>query len=106
MATIQTAIRLTDMMTSPIMNITQALSMTVSAFEALESRADGAISEMDFGGVREKIDAANIELNETIENIRRNTEEQEDFNNSLNNGTKAAGGLERKILGAVGVKEK
>lgn len=102
MATIQTAIRLTDMMTSPMMNITQALNMTISAFESVESSANGAISGMDFDGVREKINSANIELNETIENIRRNEEAQDKFNESMNNGTKAAGGLERKILGAVG----
>ncbi len=101
MATIQTAIRLTDMMTSPLMNITQALNMTISAFETVESTADGAISGMDFSGVREKINAANMELNEVAENIRRNEEAQDQFNHSLNNGTKVAGGLEKKILGAV-----
>lgn len=92
-ATIQTAIRLTDMMTSPLMNITQALNMTISAFESVESSADGAISGMDFDGVRERINSANIELNETIENIRRNTEEQDDFNESLNNGVKKSNDL-------------
>lgn len=86
MATIQTAIRLTDMMTSPLLNITQALNMTISAFESVESTADGAISGMDFDGVREKINSANMELNETIESIRRNTEEQENFNESLKHG--------------------
>jgi tape measure domain-containing protein len=85
-ATIQTAIRLTDMMTSPLLNITQALNMTISAFESVESTADGAISGMDFDGVREKINSANMELNETIESIRRNTEEQENFNESLKHG--------------------
>ena len=93
MATIQTAIRLTDMMTSPLMNITQALNMTISAFESVESSADGAISGMDFDGVREKINSANIELNETIENIRRNAEEQENFNESLKNGVNHSNNL-------------
>jgi tape measure domain-containing protein len=101
MATIQTAIRLTDMMTSPLMNITQALNMTISSFEAVEASANSAISGMDFSGVREKINAANMELNEVAENIRRNEEAQDKFNHSLNNGTKVAGGLEKKILGAV-----
>lgn len=92
-ATIQTAIRLTDMMTSPLMNITQALNMTISAFESVESSADGAISGMNFDGVREKINSANMELNETIENIQRNTEEQEDFNDSLKNGVNQSNSL-------------
>lgn len=93
MATIQTAIRLTDMMTSPLMNITQALNMTISAFETVESTADGAISGMNFDGVREKINAANMELNETIENIQRNTEEQERFNDSLKDGVNQSNSL-------------
>lgn len=97
MATIQTAIRLTDMMTSPIMNITQALNMTISAFESVESSADGAISGMDFDGVREKINSANMELNEVAENVRRNTEEQEEFNNSLTNGVKKSNDLMSSI---------
>ena len=101
MATIQTAIRLTDMMTAPLQNITQALNMTISAFETVESSANGAITGMNFDGVREKINEANIELNEMAENIQRNEDAQDDFNNSMNNGTKAAGGLERKLLGAV-----
>jgi tape measure domain-containing protein len=92
-ATIQTAIRLTDMMTSPLMNITQALNMTISAFETVESTADGAISGMNFDGVREKINAANMELNETIENIQRNTEEQERFNDSLKDGVNQSNSL-------------
>jgi len=85
-ATIQTAIRLTDMMTSPLMNITQALNMTVSAFEAIENKANSAFDAAELDGVRERINAANIELNEVVENIRRNTEEQEKFNQSLNTG--------------------
>ena len=92
-ATIQTAIRLTDMMTSPIMNIAQALNMTISAFERVEASADSAFDPSEFDGVRERINAANIELNETVENIRRNTEGQEDFNDSLNNGVKKSNDL-------------
>ncbi len=86
MATIQTAIRLTDMMTSPLMNITQALNMTVSAFESIESKANSAFDAGDFDGVRERINAANVELNEVVENIKNNTDQQEKFNESLNGG--------------------
>lgn len=81
------------MMTSPLMNITQALNMTISAFETVESTADGAISGMNFDGVREKINAANMELNEIIENIQRNTEEQERFNDSLKDGVNQSNSL-------------
>ncbi len=101
MATIQTAIRLIDQVSSPMMHMTQAVNMTISAFESLQASAGGSIDGMDFDGVREQINAANMELNEVVENIQRSEDAQNDFNNSLNNGTKAASGLERKLLGAV-----
>ncbi|MEA4831568.1 MAG: tape measure protein [Oscillospiraceae bacterium] len=86
MATIQTAIRLTDMMTSPLIDITQALNMTVSAFESIESKANSAFDSIEYEGVRERINAANVELNEIIEKIKANTDEQNKFNESLNSG--------------------
>lgn len=86
MATIQTAIKLIDQVSSPMLHMTQAINMTISAFESLQSSADASISGMDFDAVREKVNAANIELNEAAENIRRNVEEQEKFNQSLNDG--------------------
>lgn len=97
MATIQTAIKLIDQVTSPVLHMTQAINMTISAFESLQSSADASISGMDFDAVREKVNAANIELNEVAESIRRNAEEQEKFNQSLNDG--AANG--NKLLSSI-----
>jgi tape measure domain-containing protein len=96
-ATIQTAIKLIDQVTSPVLHMTQAINMTISAFESLQSSADASISGMDFDAVREKVNAANIELNEVAESIRRNAEEQEKFNQSLNDG--AANG--NKLLSSI-----
>lgn len=97
MATIRTAINLIDQVSSPVMHIAQAVNMTISAFESLQSSAYASIDSMDFDAVREKVNAANIELNEVVENIRRNTEEQEKFNQSLNDG--AANG--NKLLSSI-----
>jgi tape measure domain-containing protein len=97
MATIQTAIRLIDQVTSPMRNITQAVNMTISAFEALEASSFSSIDGMNFDAVREKVNAANIELNDVAENIRRNEEAQEDFNESMNKG--AANG--NKLLSSI-----
>lgn len=97
MATIQTAIRLIDQVTSPMRNITQAVNMTISAFEALEASSFSSIDGMNFDAVREKVNAANIELNDVAENIRRNEEAQENFNESMNKG--AANG--NKLLSSI-----
>jgi len=97
MATIRTAINLIDQVSSPVMHIAQAVNMTISAFESLQSAADASISGMDFDAVREKVNAANIELNEVAESIRRNAEEQEKFNQSLNDGV----GNSDKLLSSV-----
>lgn len=97
MATIRTAINLIDQVSSPVMHIAQAVNMTISAFESLQSSAYASIDSMDFDAVREKVNAANIELNEVAESIRRNAEEQEKFNQSLNDG--AANG--NKLLSSI-----
>lgn len=97
MATIQTAINLIDQVSSPVMHIAQAVNMTISAFESLQSSAYDSIDSMDFDAVREKVNAANIELNEVAESIRRNAEEQEKFNQSLNTGV----GNSDKLLSSV-----
>jgi hypothetical protein len=55
MASIQSSIQLTDMMTSPLMHITSALNMTVSAFESMQYAADNTFDTTTFDAVRENI---------------------------------------------------
>ncbi|EOR25307.1 phage tape measure protein [Clostridium sartagoforme AAU1] len=99
MASIRTQIELMDRITSPLMNITSALNMTVSAFESMDAAANSSFDSSNFDGVREHLNAANMELDEMVQNINEADQQQQEMNNSLNQGTRSASGLERKLLG-------
>ncbi len=99
MASIRSSIELIDNISSPLMHITSALNMTVSAFESMDAAANSSFDSSNFDGVREHINAANIELEEMVQNINESENQQQRFNDSMNQGTRSASGLERKLLG-------
>lgn len=99
MASIRTSIELHDNMSSSLNHITDALNMTVSAFESMDSAANTSFDSTAFDGVRDHINAANMEINEMADNINDAEYQQEQFNDSMGRGTETAGGLERKLLG-------
>lgn len=95
MATIGTAIRLNDMMTAPIRNITNAMNMMLSTWTSLEGATAGGLNVGD-------VEAIRTELNKATTALDQMGNEQEDFNRKVNEGTHAADGLTNKIMGAVG----
>ncbi len=99
MASIRTQIELMDRISAPLYNITSALNMTVSAFESVDAAANSSFDSSNFDGVREHINAANMELDEMVQNINESEQQQESFNESMNQGARSASGLERKLLG-------
>ncbi|QUH18687.1 tape measure protein [Alkaliphilus sp. B6464] len=99
MASIRTQIELVDNISSSLLHINSALNMTVSAFESMDAAANSSFDSSNFDGVREHINAANIELNEMVQNINEADQQQQEMNDSLNQGTRSASGLERKLLG-------
>lgn len=99
MASIRTQIELMDRITAPLLNINSALNMTVSAFEQMDAAANSSFDSSNFDGVREHLNAANIELEEMVQNINESEQQQERFNDSMNQGARSASGLERKLLG-------
>lgn len=95
MATIGTAVRLNDMMSTPIKSITNAMNMMLSSWEDLESSTR---SGLDVGGM----EAIRSELNQATRAIDQMTKEQDEFNREVNEGTRAADNLSDTLLGAVG----
>ena len=95
MASIGTAIRLNDMMSAPIRNITNAMNMMLSTWEDLDSATTGGL---DVRGV----ETIRSELNQATRALQRMEDEQEDFNYDVQQGSRAMDGLTDKILGAVG----
>lgn len=95
MATIGTAIRVNDMMSSPIRNITNAMNMMLSSWNSLES---STASGLDIGDV----ESIRTELNQASRALEGMGNEQEEFNRQVQHGSNAMDGLSQKILGAVG----
>jgi tape measure domain-containing protein len=98
LSSIRTQIELHDAISAPLINITNALNMTISSFEEMQSAANNSFDSTAFNSARDYINQANIEIEEMENHIRNAYEEQERFNNSLRNGTQSASGLEKKLL--------
>jgi tape measure domain-containing protein len=95
MATIKSAIRLNDMMSAPIRNITNAMNMMLSTWDDLDSATSGGLNV-------EGVESIRSELNQATRALQRMEDEQEDFNEDVRRGAKEMDGLTDKILGAVG----
>lgn len=95
MATIASAIRLTDQMSAPIRSINNAMNMMLSTWTDLEA---STASGLDIGSV-ESIRAEINNANRALDQLEQN---QQDFNQEVQNGNNALDGLTGKIMGAVG----
>ena len=95
MSTIGTAIRLNDMMSTPIRSITNAMNMMLSSWESLEGATAGGL---DVGNV----ESIRSELNRATQAIDQMGDEQDEFNRKVNEGSNSMDGLTGKIMGAIG----
>jgi tape measure domain-containing protein len=106
MAGISTSLRLVDVMTAPIMNISNSLNSMVSQFADVQNAADVDVSSLT--AMRNQVDMANAaaeQLNTAFQmvsdTIDANERGQEEFNNEINKGGSAADGLVKKLGAAV-----
>ena len=95
MATIGTAVKLNDMMSAPIRNITNAMNMMLSSWTSLENATSGGL---DVGSV----ESIRSELNQATAALDNMTDEQREFNQEVQRGETAMDGLTDTIMGAVG----
>lgn len=94
MATIGTAIKLNDMMSAPIEHITNVMNMMLSSWEELESSTKT--------GLNMNVEDIRSELHQAVSAIDQMGDEQEEFNQKVNQGVKAADNLSDTLLDAVG----
>lgn len=99
MASIRTQIELYDSISSPLGHITDALHMTVSAFEEMDSAANSSFNSTNFISAKEHLNQANIEIEEMEHNLNQADRQQQNLNNSIQKGTGFADGLGKKIIG-------
>ncbi len=66
MASIQTAIQLTDRVTAPLMNITSALNSVIDGFESAQGASGNAFDTAAWGDARAKIAMADAQIEEIV----------------------------------------
>lgn len=108
-ATIRTAIELQDSFSGVMDDVINAMNMTVSVVEQMQSQLEAPVDPALFQGIHNYADDATMKirkLNEEIEKTRNpiqgNTSSQRRFNTELQKGADHASGLKNMIKGAVG----
>lgn len=82
MSSISTAIQLTDRMTAPLRNITNALNMTISAMEKAETAGAG-LGSANFSGIRRQINSAETAFVQLEDEINNTKKKQDNLNTSF-----------------------
>ena len=102
MASISTSIELYDRVSAPINKMLSALGNMCTAFESVETSMDSGFDTAPINEARDAIDLAAREMEELETNIQQAGKKQEEFNQEVQEGASAMGGLENKVLGLVG----
>lgn len=86
MASITTAIHLTDAMTPVLRNITGAMDSTLDIFENMDSEMNKSFDTSKINSARIAIDQVNASLNSMEDNINKNTQQQSKLNKEIQDG--------------------
>lgn len=102
-ATIQTSIKIFDGMTPAFRNMTTSINTTINSLDRLQQRLH---SPLNTGGIQASQQSLNnIEniLTRIEQKIGRNTNEQENFNNSIKRGSDASSVLVSRLKSIAGI---
>lgn len=91
MASISASVELYDRMSAPLMSICGALDQTISTMYEMNSAMDNA---MDTSSINSASDA----LDELGQEVEQNTRQQNEFNQSLQNGTQNSNNLLESVM--------
>lgn len=101
MGAIQTSIQVHDGMTLALRNMTTALNICLSSFEAVQDASSNVIDTASIDAAREALNETELTIRNIEEDIERTTKQQEKLNDSFRVGQQAAEGLVGKIGGMV-----
>ena len=101
MASIMTAFQLTDRMTAPLMNITNAVSTVITEFERVQAVSGNAFNSSSIAKAKAQLGLADSELKKIASDTRQAIGEQEKYNSKVREGKGAAGGLLSTVKGLV-----
>ena len=86
MASITTAIHLTDNMTPVLRNITGAMDSTLDIFENMDSEMNKSFDTSKINSARIAIDQVNASLNSMEDNLNKNYQQQNKLNKEIQDG--------------------
>lgn len=102
MATIRTVLQLQDRFTPVLRNMSNALNLTISSFEALQRASHNAVDTSSIQSARQALASAEVGINEIEQGIREANAHQQRFNNSVRGGGSAIDSMAGKIKSMVG----
>lgn len=98
MATIRTAIQITDGMSPAFRSMNNALRIVLNSFESMQSASHNSIDTASIQAARAELDKAEVSFNQVGTGIKQADAQQQKFTNDIRGGTTAAGGLQSKIM--------
>lgn len=108
MATIRSAIQITDGMTPALRAMQRSLNLVISSFENLQGQTSQAVDVNSLRAAREELNRAEAEFNQIDEAIDRARQSQEQFNNQVDRSANLMNTVKRAATGigaAIGVKK-
>ena len=98
MATIRTAIQITDGMSPAFKSMNTAMNIVLNSFEALQRSSHNAIDTNSIQTARQELARAETSFNQVESEIRQAGQAQQQFNNDMRSGQSVASGLQGSIM--------
>ncbi|VIF60386.1 phage tail tape measure protein [Clostridioides difficile] len=103
MATIQTSIRIFDGMTPAFRNMTTSINTTINSLERLQQRLHNPLNSGSIQASQQSLNNIESILTRIEQKIKGNTNEQENFNNKIRQGSEAGSLLVSKLKSIAGI---
>jgi len=101
MASISSQINLIDRMSSPLLNITNALDGVISSLQRVDSNINDSFDTGAIDSARRSLDLANKELDEMSQNLTETTNKQNKLNKEIQDGCNKMDSLTDGVVGMV-----
>ncbi|MCC0707396.1 tape measure protein [Clostridioides sp. ES-S-0190-01] len=103
MATIQTSIKIFDGMTPAFRNMTTSINTTINSLERLQQRLHNPLNAGSIQASQQSLNNIESILARIEQKIKGNTNEQENFNNKIKQGSEAGSVLVSKLKSLAGI---
>ncbi|EQF26333.1 tape measure domain protein [Clostridioides difficile CD160] len=103
MATIQTSIKIFDGMTPAFRNMTTSINTTINSLERLQQRLHNPLNAGSIQASQQSLNNIESILVRIEQKIKGNTNEQENFNNKIKQGSEAGSVLVSKLKSLAGI---